>query len=445
MKRLALVTLLLFALHLTAAAQATTQVSGTVSDPSGAMIPGASVEISNPDTGFKRIVKSDASGSYAVLQLAPGTYQVKVTAAGFRTSSVNELMLLVNNPATLNLKLEVGQITETVAVVASTETLNTVDASIGNAISNKPIVQLPLNARNIVGLLALQPGVVFTTEGDTDSRNGAVNGGKSDQANVTLDGVDVNDQMNRNAFTSVLRVTPDSVQEFRVTTLNANADSGRSSGAQVVMVTKGGTNDLHGTLYEYHRNTITTANGFFNNASGVERQKLIRNIFGGSLGGPIVKNKLFLFGNYEGRRDAKDGPALRNVPSMDMRQGILHYRRTDGSVATVTPANIASQIAPRGVNQAALRDLQSYPVPNDFTVGDGLNLVGFRFKAPTPLRWATYIAKIDYILNEKHTAFLRGNLQNDNEATVPQFPGQQSNGVNLTNNKGMAAGLTRCV
>ena len=442
MKRLALVTLLLFALHLTAAAQATTQVSGTVSDPSGAMIPGASVEISNPDTGFKRIVKSDASGSYAVLQLAPGTYQVKVTAAGFRTSSVNELMLLVNNPATLNLKLEVGQITETVAVVASTETLNTVDASIGNAISNKPIVQLPLNARNIVGLLALQPGVVFTTEGDTDSRNGAVNGGKSDQANVTLDGVDVNDQMNRNAFTSVLRVTPDSVQEFRVTTLNANADSGRSSGAQVVMVTKGGTNDLHGTLYEYHRNTITTANGFFNNASGVERQKLIRNIFGGSLGGPIVKNKLFLFGNYEGRRDAKDGPALRNVPSMDMRQGILHYRRTDGSVATVTPANIASQIAPRGVNQAALRDLQSYPVPNDFTVGDGLNLVGFRFKAPTPLRWATYIAKIDYILNEKHTAFLRGNLQNDNEATVPQFPGQQSNGVNLTNNKGMAAGLT---
>jgi len=406
------------------------------------MIPGASVEISNTDTGFKRTVKSDASGSYAALQLAPGTYQVKVTATGFRTSSVNDLKLLVNNPATLNLKLEVGQITETVAVVASTETLNTVDASMGNAISNKPIVQLPLNARNIVGLLALQPGVVFTTEGDTDSRNGAVNGGKSDQANVTLDGVDVNDQMNRNAFTSVLRVTPDSVQEFRVTTLNANADSGRSSGAQVVLVTKGGTNDLHGSMYEFHRNTLTTANGFFNNLSGVERPKLIRNIFGASLGGPIKRNKLFLFGNYEGRRDAKDGTVSRDVPSMDLRQGILHYTRADGSQATVTPADIASRIAPRGVNQAALNILKSYPTPNDFTRGDGQNLVGFRFKAPTPLKWSTYIAKIDYMLNEKHTMFLRGNLQNDNEATLPQFPGQQSNGVNLTNNKGFATGLT---
>jgi hypothetical protein len=126
------------------------------------------------------------------------------------------------------------------------------------------------------------------------------------------------------------------VQEFRVTTMNANADQGRTSGAQVALVTKGGTNDLHGSLYEYHRNTATTANQFFNNATGVERQKLIRNIFGVSAGGPIIKNRLFIFGNYEGRRDAKDGSVVRTVPSMDMRQGILHYMRKDGSTATVT-------------------------------------------------------------------------------------------------------------
>ncbi len=239
-------------------------------------------------------------------------------------------------------------------------------------------------------------------------------------------------------------VTPDSVQEFRVTTLNATADSGRSSGAQVVMVTKGGTNELHGSAYWYHRNTITTANDFFLNSSGVERQKLIRNIYGGSLGGPIIKNRFFLFGNYEARRDAKDGQALRTVPSMAMRQGIVTYRRTNGTLGAVTPTEIATLLDPRGVNQAALNVMQSYPTPNDTTVGDGLNFVGYRFTAPTPLSWRNYIARADYLLdsNSKHTLFVRGNLQNDNEQGLPQFPGQPANGVTLRNNKGIAVGLT---
>jgi len=450
MKRLLSVGLLLTALHLSVWAQATTQVTGIVTDPSGGVIPSASIELSNLDTGLKRSATSDPSGAYAFLQVIPGKYRLTVKANGFRTSTINDLQLLVNNPATAHVKMEVGQITETVSVTAETENLNTVDASIGNAIGNKPIVQLPLNARNIVGLLALQPGVVFTSENDTDSRNGAVNGGKSDQANVTLDGVDVNDQMDRSAFKSVLRMTPDSVQEFRVTTLNANADSGRTSGAQVVMVTKGGTNELHGSLYEYHRNTATTANEFFLNKTlapvngKAPRPKLIRNIYGASAGGPIVKNRLFLFGNWEGRRDAKDGSIVRNVPSLDMRKGIVHYMRTDGSVATITPADIASKLDPRGVNQAALADLNKYPLPNDTSVGDGLNLVGYRFAAPTPLKWKTYIAKVDYILDSqnKHTMFVRGNLQNDNEQGLPQFPGQPANSVTLTNNKGWATGLT---
>ncbi|WP_321477941.1 carboxypeptidase-like regulatory domain-containing protein [uncultured Paludibaculum sp.] len=444
MKRLLLGLVGLLALHLTAWGQAATQVSGVVTDSSGAVVPAAVVDLENVDTSLKRSTAADQSGSYAFLQVVPGKYRITVKATGFRTSTVNGVQLLVNNPATVNIKLEVGQLSETVAVVAETENLNTVDASVGNAIGNKPIVQLPLNARNIVGLLALQPGVVFTKEDDTDSRNGAVNGGKSDQANVTLDGIDVNDQMDRNAFTSVLRMTPDSVQEFRVTTLNANADSGRSSGAQVVMMTKSGTNDLHGSLYEYHRNTITTANGFFNNKAGIERPKLIRNIFGASLGGPIKRNKMFVFGNWEGRRDAKDGTDIRDVPSMDMRQGILHYEQEDGSLATVTPADIKSLVDARGVNQNVLAMLQKYPEPNDFSVGDGMNLAGYRFKASTPLRWNTYIAKFDWMLDSqaKHTLFVRGNLQNDNEQGLPQFPGQPANSVLLRNNKGYGIGLT---
>ncbi len=445
MKQLAIAVGLLLSIHVALFAQATTQVSGVVTDPTGAVIPNTTINLENLETGLKRTVTSDNNGVYSFLQVIPGQYRIAATATGFRTTTVNDVRLLVNNPATVNLKLEVGQVSESIAVTAEAVQVNTTDASIGNAIGTKPILQLPLNARNIVGLLALQPGVVFTREDDTDSRNGAVNGGKSDQANVTLDGVDVNDQMERNAFTSVLRMTPDAVQEFRVTTSNANADIGRTSGAQVVLVTKGGTNDLHGSLYEYHRNTATTSNEFFLNSTGVPRPKLIRNIFGASGGGPLKKNRLFLFGNFEGRRDARDQSAVRTIPSMDMRQGILHYQRRDGSTATVTPAELVSRIEGAGaVSQAALKFMQQYPVPNDTTVGDGLNFVGYRFKAPTPLRWNTYIARLDSVLDQanKHTLFVRGNLQNDNQKYLPQFDGQQPSSVRLINNKGYAVGLT---
>src|SRR4030095_4048600 len=154
--------------------------------------------------------------------------------------------------------------------------------TIGVAFENRRIEQLPLNARNVVGLLSLQTGVTPA---------GYVNGGRSDQANVTLDGVDVNEQqrgldvVTDEAFASVLRSTPGSLQEFRGTPTNPNADQGRSSGAQVSLVTKSGTNSFHGSLFEYHRNTVTTANDFFNNAAGVERPPPLRNICGGSLGG----------------------------------------------------------------------------------------------------------------------------------------------------------------
>ncbi len=424
--------------------QAVTQINGRVTDASGAAVPNAAVDLENIATGLKRSGTTDQTGAYLFTQVVPGDYRLSVKASGFTSKIVNDVVLRVNVPATLNVELEVGAIAETVSVTAEAIQVNTTDATIGNAIGNKPITQLPLNARNIAGLLALQPGVVFTSEGDTDSRNGAVNGGKSDQANVTLDGVDVNDQMDRNAFTSVLRMTPDSVQEFRMTTSNANADMGRTSGAQLSLITKSGTNELHGSLYEYHRNTVTTANEFFLNASGIEKPKLIRNIFGASAGGPIIRNRLFIFGNFEGRRDAKDSSVVRTVPSMDMRQGILHYARKDGSIATVTPEDLAAKVDPRGVNQAVLTMLQKYPAPNDFTQGDGLNHVGYRFKAPTPLRWNTYIAKVDYTLDQasKHTTFVRGNLQNDHSDGVPQFPGQAPNSVSLRNNKGLAAGLT---
>jgi len=201
-------------------AQSTTSLAGTVTDPSGAAVPNARLTLTNEDNSAQRSGISDAEGRYAFQQIQPGRYHLSATAAGFTDLVLNNLRLLVNSPATVPVVFEkVGTVATTVAVTGEVVPINTADASIGNAIGDKVITQLPFEARNVVGLLALQPGVSYLGEPDpayqNDYRSGNVNGGKSDQANVTLDGVDVNDQQNRSAFTSVLRVTLDSVQEFR--------------------------------------------------------------------------------------------------------------------------------------------------------------------------------------------------------------------------------------
>jgi hypothetical protein len=438
-----------FSLALIVSAQSLTSVGGTVADPTGAVIPGATVVLENLERGGTRTGVSDHAGRYSFAQVQPGTYKLTAKAAGFTDVVINNIHLLINQPATVNLQfLEVGAVTQEVQVSAEATQVNTVDASIGNAVGTRPIMELPFEARNVAQLLSLQPGVTFLGNTDalaTDYRNGSVAGGRSDQANVTLDGVDVNDQQNRYAFTSVLRSTLDSIQEFRVTTVNPTADLGRSGGAQIALATKSGSNEYHGSLYEYLRNTITSANRFFNNAASVERPKLNRNVFGASMGAPILKNRIFYFLNYEGRRDASEGSVVRAVPSETLRQGIVRYNNKSGGVSELTPDQI-KVLDPAGIgtDQAALQVLQSYPMPNSDEVGEGLNVRGYRFKAPTRLRWNTYIAKFDTYLDKasKHALFFRGNLQNDNSNTLPEFPGQQPASVDLNNSKGLAVGYT---
>ena len=427
-------------------AQSSTSLNGTITDPTGAVIPGAKIALESPSTGLKREVVTDGAGRYLFAQLAPGKFKLSAKAKGFRDVKVNDIQLLVNTPATINLAFEtLGTVTEAVSVSAEATQVNTTDASLGNALGSN-ISQLPLLSRNIAALLATQPGVTFIDGESGDDRDGAVNGGRSDQGNVMLDGVDVNDNQNRWAFTTVLRVTPDSVQEFRVTTANGGAELGKSSGAQTSIITKSGSNEVHGALYEYHRNTITSANDFFNNASGVPRAKLIRNQFGAAIGGPVIKNKLFFFLNWEGRRDASESNVLRTVPTASLRQGIVKYVRTDGSTGSLTADDMKSKVDPLkiGPNAAALQLFQSYPLPNDFSAGDGLNMAGYRFGAPIHRRENTYIAKFDYTIDKasKHTVFFRGNLQNDNENGAPQFPGEPAANVLLNNSKGFAVGYT---
>ena len=431
--------------------QALTSLNGTVADPTGALIPSASIVMENVATSARRETVSDSGGRYTFQQVQPGTWHITAKAKGFADLDAGKYELLVGTPSTVALTfVNVGSVAEAISVTAEAPQVNTTDASIGNAIGVVPITQLPFEARNVVGLLSLQPGVSYLGEPDpgaqNDYRSGNVNGGKSDQANVTLDGVDVNDQQNRAAFTSVLRVTLDSVQEFRTITTNANADLGRTSGAQVLLMTKSGSNMVHGSAYEYLRNTATSANSFFNNAAGVARQKLNRNVFGASVGGPVRKNRLFYFLNYEGRQDKSESSYVRTVPNDTFRLGTFTYVKTDGSTGTLSPAQVKAK-DPLGIgpDPAVLTLFQSYPHPNDITTGDLLNTAGYRFNAPTPLRWNTYIAKFDYQLDSagKHQIFWRGNLQNDRYANgAPEFPGDPASSVFLENSKGYAIGYT---
>src|SRR2546423_1829931 len=463
----ALLCVLLLSLLAWAAASAqtgTSTVRGTVTDPQGNVVAGASVTLSNAEKNFTRTQVTNSEGGYVFTSVPPGTYRLEAQATGFKKAVVSDVHALVNTPADQNVQLEIGNVSETINISASTEApLNTSDATVGNTFTEHQILQLPLEARNVAGLLSLQPGVTFFGNVDqqgatSDYRNGSVNGGKSDQANVTLDGVDVNDQQQQTAFTSVLRVTLDSVQEFRVTTTNPNAEQGRSSGAQISLVTKSGTNEYHGSLYEFHRNTIFAANNFFNNKAGtfgandfavltgaaragdprVPRSKLLRNVFGGSLGGPIRKDRAFFFFNYEGRRDAREQSVLRTVPGDDLRQGIFH-----SNVGTLTPAQVtALDPLHLGPSPAVLAIFQKYPHPNSNEAGDLLNTFGFRFNSPIHLKWNTYTARFDYNLNAKHSLFWRGVLQNDKDNSEQQFPGQPPLFTNLSNNKGFALGYT---
>ncbi|HEU4510725.1 MAG TPA: carboxypeptidase-like regulatory domain-containing protein [Pyrinomonadaceae bacterium] len=450
---------------------------GTISDSQGLAIAGAQVTLINEQKNFRRTYVTTDDGAYVFTPIPPDTYRIEVEATGFKKAAVAEVKAQTDTPASLDVRLEPGSIAEVVSVVAGGDApINVTDATIGNTFESRRIIDLPLNANNVVGLLSLQPGV---------TRTGYVNGGRSDQANITLDGVDVNEQQNgldvvtNQAFSSVLRVLRDSTQEFRVVTTNPNADTGRSSGAQVSLVTKSGTNDWHGSLFHFHRNTVTTSNDFFNNKAGrflptdpqvisgtavageqkLPRPPLLRNFFGGSIGGPIKQDRAFFFFAYEGLREATSTGGLQVVPLPHVGQGIIRYRTASGAsdpscpagtpsgfrcltVAQINAAYIAANGVSPGVNPVALGFLadktQRY-VANDTTVGDGINTGGFRFNAPTPTTFDTYLLKLDFNLTDSQTLFVRGNYQQDDIGQAPAFPDTPAPSI-WYHPKGFAAG-----
>ena len=450
-------------------AQSTTSLRGVITDPTGGVVPNATISLASTENGFVRQNVTDANGAYSFLQIAPGTYKLTIEKTGFATMTRSDVKLLVNTPSTFDLTMKVSTISETVNVTAEVSQVNTTDASIGNPFSEEQVREIPLQTRNVVELLSIQPGV---------TQNGEVLGGRRDQNNVTLDGADVNNNQNSGlyaqntatvlggyqgsnangavsnpGFNAVLPIPLDSVQEFRVTVAGEGANLGRSSGGQVTLVTKSGTNTLHGSLYEYNRNTATSANTWFNNQAGVPVQPLVRNQFGASAGGKIVLDRAFYFFNYEQRQDGSGVSQVRAVPSDTLRQGLFTFVMSNppagvSPIQTLNATDITN-IDPQhlGPDASILSVLQQYPSGNSPSFGEdgGLNFSGFRFNAPSHRSDHAIVGKIDVHLDRagKHTLSVRGTLaHNTDDQILAQFPGQGPASTVRDNSKGFAAQYT---
>ncbi|HSC26627.1 MAG TPA: carboxypeptidase-like regulatory domain-containing protein [Vicinamibacterales bacterium] len=446
----------------------TGSLTGTVRDSQRAVLPGATVTATNTSTGAVRTTVSNATGIYNIPGLPPGNYTVKFELSGFSPYVRENAILGVDTTTQVDATLVVGGIAETVTVTEATPIINTVDASVGQTMNAETIARLPVEAQNVVHLLSLQPGAVFipvTNPNTSDPRYGSVAGARSDQQNVTLDGVDVNDPQLQAAYTSAVRVTQEALEEFRVSTSNYGAESGRSSGPQVSLVTKSGTNNFNGSGYWLGRRTRFSSNEYFTKLTQVtagnpsEPPRLDKDIWGGSFGGPIRRNRLFFFGNFEKLKENSETPVSRGVPSGSFRDGILMYRCATaaqcpgGSVSGFTgshsvpsgwyglsPSQLAA-IDPLGIgpSRAAATYWSQFPLPNEPGL-DGRNIMDYRFSAPITNDFNTVIGRVDYRFTDNQSLFGRLNIQDDTVNGAPQFPGQEAATQNLTNNYGFAIG-----
>src|SRR6266851_8640173 len=303
-------------------------LSGTVMDQSGGVVPQTAISIKNIATGITRSSTTSAAGFYSAPNLLPGTYEIRAAAQGFSSQVQTGVRLTVGEQQVLNFTLQVGQISQTVEVTTEAPNVQLASSSISAVINSTTVRELPLNGRSWTDLATLQPGVNSTFQIQTDFAVGGdrgnrgfgnqitVAGARPEQNNFRLDGVSIND-FNNAAPGSVLGgdMGVDAVQEFSVLTSNVSAEYGRTSGGVINAVTKSGTNQFHGGVYEFFRNDHLDAANFFENANGVKKASFRQNQFGVAAGGPIRKDKLFVFGDYEGLRRSKGFPYILSVPS----------------------------------------------------------------------------------------------------------------------------------
>ena len=403
----------------------TASITGTVSDPSGASVPGGNVIATNTETNVHSTTTTNSDGIYTFPFLRVGSYTISVEAKGFKKSVVGPFTVETNQIARIDVKLEIGDTTLTVEVTGVAAMLQTETQATGDTLSSSKLTSLPLNGRNFASLTLLIPGAVSTSPGamNTVSRfqgSGSrpqVNGNREQTNNFMLDGVDINQSVDNQIG---YQPNVDALEEVKVVTGNAGAEFGNVGGASVVMSLKSGTNQFHGNVFEFLRNDKLDANGFFNNRGNVKKQALRQNIFGGTFGGPIKKNQTFFFVDYEQTERRIAGPATASVAPAAWRTGdlsqfltvnnqIIRDPATGTTLATRTPFP-NNQIPVARFSQTArflFSNPNLYPLPNN--TGTGALGVGSNYIGAT----RNYLsnkqgdAKLDYRLSDKDTLMFR--------------------------------------
>ncbi|HEV2522426.1 MAG TPA: TonB-dependent receptor [Candidatus Acidoferrales bacterium] len=416
---------LVFSLWLPATAQAQVAgatLSGTITDQSGAVIPQATISIKNIDTGITRTTTASTAGFYSVPNLLPGSYEVRTSAQGFSTEVKTGVTLTVGEQQVLDFTMQVGQTSQTVVVTTEAPNVELASSSIGALVNSTTVRELPLNGRSWTDLATLQPGVSaiqaqpdFAVGGDRGNRGFgnevSVAGDRPEQNNYRLDGVSIND-FNNAAPGSVLGgdLGVDAVQEFSVITSNVSAEYGRTSGGVINAITKSGTNQFHGSAYEFLRNDKLDAANFFENSNGLPKASFRQNQFGVSAGAPIMKDKLFIFGDYEGLRYSKGIPTSISVPSDNARLGILAggtaANQPAGTPCTNGPApgHYLSPLASVCVDDNAAKYLPFWPRAAVTPAGSDTGTFGFSAQRIVTENFFTI--RGDYKISEKDSLFI---------------------------------------
>ncbi|MGQ0763324.1 MAG: carboxypeptidase regulatory-like domain-containing protein [Acidobacteriota bacterium] len=437
----------------------TSRITGVVTDPQGAAVAGATVKLTNEGTAVALTAETSDSGTYTFDLIQVGNYTITIEKQGFKKFLSEHNAVNVNQPSTVNATLEVGNVNELVQVTAAQETVQTsTSGNIGTTIEERELNNLPIvgtRGRNPLDLLNVQPGVVF---GGNTGGSVNVHGSRDRAFNFTLDGIDINESTAGGSNFTPLRPNPDSISQVQIVTSNFTAELGRSSGAQVSMVTRSGTNEFHGTAFEFYRTPRLDARSYTANINRAAKDQFVQHIFGGSVGGPIMRNKLFFFTNLQLLRAYDTALVQRTIYTAQARTGLFRYvvgranapagtatAAIDGNGNAILPActgtpptnapcissyNIATQ-APGGLDPALGAIINAMPLPNNFNVGDGLNTAAFNFASPQREKQYDFVTKFDYNLNSNHAIYVRyargrqntlGDSANGGRPILPGFP-----------------------
>jgi carboxypeptidase family protein/TonB-dependent receptor-like protein len=417
----------IFALPAFAQSQTTGRIAGTVKDEKGAVIRGAEVTIANKATGEARTAPADDEGNYIVSFVPPGVYQVSVKANGFKSAVIDNIRVVITETTSVNAELSVGVAEEAITITSAAQLAQTDGAQLGRVVDSRAVDELPLATRNFTQILGLSPGAATYLPDNTsvgrNSQNISVNGARVTNNNFQINGVDAN-SMGTNSAPSLSIPAPETIQEFKVQTSLYDATFGRSGGGNIQAVTKSGTNEFHGTVYEYFRNDALNANNPFLKTAGVSRPALKRNIFGGALGGPVVKDKLLFFASYQGTRE-RNGASVFNSLSQNVliAPGLTDDRSEQTLLNTFKPALLTGLPAIR-IHPAALALLNAKDADGQFLIPTPQANGRYTGSTPSSYREDQFNANLDWRVNERNTLSGKFFFFNSPQTlTLPSFLG----------------------